>query len=1442
MTSAGLSRTAGATVNFVGGTNNATPLGTSSNQLVFSNLLTTNSGTAGSINGGLQYLGNQGNILPYAEVNGLANNGDFATYTSSGIAAFTNYQLVPFVGNNTLSANAGDIVKVIALGSVAYTLTAASNLSVGALFIDNLTGAVVTVNVPNALTISSGLFMSEGSGAAGNTFVGGQINLGSEGIVFNNNSGTGNTNINTVVSGSGGLTLGGTGGTLVLPAASPNLTGNTSINAGTITLGSAASVASGNLTVAGTATLQGTQGLTFGTSQAVTLNNANLTFGNANAVPITFSGTTTLLGTSTLTVTDTGGVYLNGQITDGGISSSGGLILAGTGTIFLNDQGSSSSNYLGGTYINGATVVVGDSTALGTNTSSQTLGITAGAIVPSTPVTFNQTLVLNGAVTLSGTSSANNITFSSPTTLTATTTLTDNNLGTVTFSASIGEAGGARALTINGPGAVSLTPTSGTNTYSGGTTINMTGGGASFGTVIVNAGSTASATSSNPLYSSSLGSGTLTLTSGVLDATGSTTLTYNNVVSIGAGPVVLAGAATTFNGTVGLTATATLLAANTTIVNGIVTGAFGLTLSGVPVVSGANTFSPTGSVALTAANTFTGVTTVSGGTLSVSGNGTLPSAPSTTTSSNAAQTLAFGGTVTGGTFTLTFNGQTTSTINYSTTAATLQSNILTALTALSNVGTNNVTVNATSATSVLITFQNVLGDAPQSLMTASAAGLTGTGPTTTFTSTTTGVAPITVNAGGTLTLDNSGTNVLNRLNTTGIVTEVAITNASSQAGYTVAPTVTFSAPASGTTATGTAVMANGVITAVTITNAGSGYTSAPTITFTGGGATTAATATAFLTSNLVLNGGTFNFNGTNVANTTTTQAIGTVTLGGGNSMIVSTTGSGGASTLLFGGYTRGVGTTVTFQAGATGNQTFNNSSNIISFASNYTSTNGVVQGAYVNDASTISAPGVNSGNPITSTFKYATNSGTNVVAQTTYVALSTTGGNLSTDNVLAISSTTLTAADTFNSLLLVGSGINITGGALTVSRVASSGGSNSFGTSSTDNSVPLLAAPIINGVQATTEEVVLVNSGTLALNAPFYGTGGLTISGAGTLSLPNANVTTGVTGASLTGGGAGYTLAPTVTFSAPGGSGTTAQGYAVLTSGAVSSIVITNPGSGYVTAPTVTFTGGGFTTTAAATATIGTNTASYTGGTVFDGGQAANSGTLTLGVNNAIPGTSGTLTLNNGTLSTSAALLIPNAVTLTSNVGYVTFGGSGSYTFNGAVTGVATSVVTLTTNATTTINGIVGGAVAATLIKQGASTLALSGANTFTGTVIIGAGIVITQSATGVSSAGNVIVTNGTTLEVQQITNATLAVTAKLTVLGIGATGTTGAIEMLGGGTGANTLSGTVALIGDTTIGVDVGQLTMSGVISGAAAVTKVGLGMLSLGTGAQHLQRRDDR
>lgn len=80
--------------------------------------------------------------------------------------------------------------------------------------------------------------------------------------------------------------------------------------------------------------------------------------------------------------------------------------------------------------------------------------------------------------------------------------------------------------------------------------------------------------------------------------------------------------------------------------------------------------------------------------------------------------------------------------------------------------------------------------------------------------------------------------------TAGAVDAVTMTKVGS--GYQSAPTVTFSAPASGTTATGTAVLSQGSVTGITITNAGSGYTSAPTITIGASPTGNDATATAVI--------------------------------------------------------------------------------------------------------------------------------------------------------------------------------------------------------------------------------------------------------------------------------------------------------------------------------------------------------------------------------------------------------------------------------------------------------------------------------------------------------------------------------------------------------------------------------------------------------------------
>ena len=105
----------------------------------------------------------------------------------------------------------------------------------------------------------------------------------------------------------------------------------------------------------------------------------------------------------------------------------------------------------------------------------------------------------------------------------------------------------------------------------------------------------------------------------------------------------------------------------------------------------------------------------------------------------------------------------------------------------------------------------------------------------------------------------------------------------------------------------------------------------------------------------------------------------------------------------------------------------------------------------------------------------------------------------------------------------------------------------------------------------------------------------------------------------VTAGGSGYTSAPTVSFSGGGGTGATAV--AVISGGAVVSVVVTAGGSGYTSVPSVSFSGGAGTGAAATAITSdwaisGTGTAietynMYTNNYAYTAGQQVTSTTPT---------------------------------------------------------------------------------------------------------------------------------------------------------------------------------------------------------------------------------------
>ena len=111
---------------------------------------------------------------------------------------------------------------------------------------------------------------------------------------------------------------------------------------------------------------------------------------------------------------------------------------------------------------------------------------------------------------------------------------------------------------------------------------------------------------------------------------------------------------------------------------------------------------------------------------------------------NCIQSLTFGATITGGTFKLAYDGKTTAAITWSSTNATLVSNIDTALEALANIGTGGVTtaagtiVNGAAGT-VTVTFTGNRAKQVINAMTVADNSRTGAAHTLTNAITTPGV-------------------------------------------------------------------------------------------------------------------------------------------------------------------------------------------------------------------------------------------------------------------------------------------------------------------------------------------------------------------------------------------------------------------------------------------------------------------------------------------------------------------------------------------------------------------------------------------------------------------------------------------------------------------------------------------------------------------------------
>jgi FtsP/CotA-like multicopper oxidase with cupredoxin domain len=470
------------------------------------------------------------------------------------------------------------------------------------------------------------------------------------------------------------------------------------------------------------------------------------------------------------------------------------------------------------------------------------------------------------------------------------------------------------------------------------------------------------------------------------------------------------------------------------------------------------------------------------------------------------------------------------------------------------------------------------------------------------------------------------------------IASIAVTTGGS--GYTSAPAVAITAPASGVTATATATLAPVAVASLALTNSGLGYTSAPAVSITGGGGT-GATATVSMTpagvaSVTVSNGGsgyttppTVSFTGGGG-----TGAAGTAVLGGSGVASVAVTAGGtgytSAPTVTFAGNGTGATATAALNAVSVASLALANGGTGYTSAPGVTFTSGGGTGASataaLNAVPVASLALANGGTGYTSAPSVAFSGGGGSGASATAVL----GGGGVASVAVSVAGTGYTSAP---SVTFAGTGTGAAGTAvLTRASVASltlgAGGSGY-------TSAPTVAITGGGGAGATAtarlsvSTVAVTAGGTGYRTAPtvtFTGGGGsgaaataalaptavgsLTVGNRGTgyTSTPTVTISggggTGATATAtvllrrvvalrLTSGGSGYTSVPTVTISGGGGTGATAT--ATLRTTSVASITVTAAGSGYTGRPTVGFTGGGG-TGARATATMKVGTVTLTAG------------------------------------------------------------------------------------------------------------------------------------------------------------------------------------------------------------------------------------------------------
>jgi autotransporter-associated beta strand protein len=429
------------------------------------------------------------------------------------------------------------------------------------------------------------------------------------------------------------------GGTLKVDAAG-TYAGNFSITSsgGTLDQGGVASTFTGVFSNDTTDTSNAARNLTATNSGAAGAGAVTLTAGN------TYTGATTVDAGAKLALSGAGSVATSSGVAANGVfdisaTTSGASIksLSGSGSVVTASGKSLSLTNASGTFsgaisgAGGVNLVAGSETLSGTNTYTGATQVNGGTLNLTGSLASTAVTVAGGTLTNAngGLASGTNLTVNSgAVNINANDTIANFNGSGGSVALASGKtltvsAGGTYAGTLSGAGSVQVTggtqTLSGSNTHTGGTEVKVLDG--------ATAGTTLSIASA-----SALGTGTLALMgTDTVSATLHTTadMTIANAITVSRDP--------TFD----------VASGTTTTISGVIADG---SAAGYVTKEGA------GTLALTAANTYTGPTTISTGTLTLSGSGSIAGSTAVTNNATLDVTAASGNVAFGGTYAQGANG------------------------------------------------------------------------------------------------------------------------------------------------------------------------------------------------------------------------------------------------------------------------------------------------------------------------------------------------------------------------------------------------------------------------------------------------------------------------------------------------------------------------------------------------------------------------------------------------------------------------------------------------------------------------------------------------------------------------------------------------------------------------------------------------------------------